>query len=59
MPLPFDLLPIEGGRIKVGVRLQKAQDVIDAALIDEVKDDLRWRGVMSRPNVAADGDGEL
>lgn len=33
---PFDLLPIEGGRIKVRIRLQEAQDVIDAALIDDV-----------------------
>lgn len=50
MPLPFDLLPIEGGRIKVGVRLQKAQDVIDAALIDEVKNDPRvaWSNVKAK-----------
>jgi hypothetical protein len=59
MPLPFDLLPIEGGRIKVRIRLQEAQDVIDADLIGKVKDDPRWRGVMYRLNGAGDGDGEL
>lgn len=50
MPLPFHLLPIEGGGIKVGVRLQKAQDVIDAALIDEVKDDpwVAWSNVRAK-----------